>query len=229
MFPRILVPLMLVLCATAMTVDRRTLFERTGLPAEWSLDPASPAPTESITWYLPFSAGPGLHTHLLDVAMPLGRHYGQWLDRDALMALSTPPQQATDDATAWLSSCGVAPGAVDRSVVDGWVVSASVKKVECLFQTKVFNATTQASGKGILVAMGPVSIPQNLEGVIPFVAGISDLPLPRKTKRERKTEGTEGEDTGETRDRERCARAGGWSVCCKCLVPPDCRLCWLFP
>ena len=116
------------------------------------------------------------------------------------MASSTPPQQATDDATAWLSSCGVAPGAVDRRVVDGWVVKASVTAVECLFQTKVFNATAQESGKEILVAMGPVSIPQNLESVIPFVAGISDLPLPRKKKRGRNAEGTEGEDAGEKRD-----------------------------
>mmetsp|Transcript_14785 Transcript_14785/g.57998 ORF Transcript_14785/g.57998 Transcript_14785/m.57998 type:complete len:543 (-) Transcript_14785:60-1688(-) len=119
-----------------------------------------------------------LHDVLMAVSDPRSPTYGQHLSIDEITDIIAPPQEDVERVFQWLEENGIY--GADTVINRDWViVDTSVGAARELLRTKFGFYRNVHTGKQALNAMSPYTIPEELENIIDFVAGIHDLPYGR--------------------------------------------------
>jgi tripeptidyl-peptidase-1 len=125
-----------------------------------------------------------LERMLLDRADPKSANYANWMTRDEVLDLVAPPKEDLVKVTTWLASQGLRN--VDGTGRDVVVASATVEQLERIFGCAFHAFKHVASGKTLVRHFGELAHPAELDNVIEFVSGLSELWEPSHLKTSRR-------------------------------------------
>ena len=118
-----------------------------------------------------------LESLLWMISDPRSEAYGDRLSHEAVRALLSPGQQALQELTSWLAEHGVGQIRVARHE-DQVTITATVAQLEAMFGIHFHVYKNVHTGDVLIRSKESVKIPERVSGIIDFVSGLSDLPLP---------------------------------------------------
>ncbi|KAH9482944.1 Tripeptidyl-peptidase sed3 [Psilocybe cubensis] len=141
------------------------------LPPHGWVNQGKPSPDHFISLRigLPQSNFPSLEMHLYEVSDPEHERYGQYLSKEEVEALITPPAESLQSVDEWLSGLGISEGDLTRSPAKDWImVTLPVSRVEQMLDTTYYVWEHITSGDR-LVRTTSYSLPAHIHGHIEVI------------------------------------------------------------
>jgi subtilase family serine protease len=107
----------------------------------------------------------------------MGKEYQSFMTIDEINNLVGPRPEEVIQVIGWMVSNGIEMNQIINQG-DSLRVKATSAQVERLFGVEVYAFTHSVTKKVAHVAVGKVSIPASLKGLVELVVGISDFPIP---------------------------------------------------
>lgn len=169
----------LVVLAMAQSALAGVLFERSLVPAGWTMTSQSPA-NAPVTFIIALKQRnlEALEAKFWSVSDPDHADYQNYLSAAGINAMVAPSAGEVAVVKSWLLSHGVSPAAI-KTYSDAIEVVTSVKRASSLFSAKFFTFTNEKTRRVVNKVWGKYSVPDFVHRVVSFVEGVSTFPMPR--------------------------------------------------
>jgi subtilase family serine protease len=196
--------------ASRISEDRFVLHERSVIPSGWQKNERT-APNTPITFYI------ALRQHNLDklesvlnqVSHPDSPKWLEYLTPKQIAAIVAPPLEQVVAVRHWIEAVHLMYARshllhIESHYGDALRVTTVARVAESLFSTQLYNfelvdnsnsqpSPQQQRYKHVTCAMGTMTIPQSLRGVIEMITQLSDFPMPRSEIRFSRTSTNEAD------------------------------------
>jgi tripeptidyl-peptidase-1 len=175
---KLLIALCIAAIAVSVIADNHVLFHRRSNPTTWVQGERTAAETPK-----PFVMGlkqrnlDELERRFWAASDPMGKEYQSFMTIDEINNLVGPRPEEVVQVVGWLVSNGVDMKQIINQG-DSLRVKATSAQVERLFGVEVYAFSHSVTQKVAHVAVGQVSIPAALKGLVELVVGVSDFPIP---------------------------------------------------
>jgi len=167
-----------LLLLTVSSASRFVFHNRMDVPEPWQrVGRAHGLQRQEITIALKQQNLALLNEIFVNVSDPQNSMYGQFLSREEILDIVSPPQHQVHRVLDWLHTYGIDRVSI-KVLGDAIQVRVAVSVLESMLHTQFYNFV-DLKGKLIARQMGTYSIPSELGDVVEMIAGVSDFPMPR--------------------------------------------------